>query len=76
MELPRLLQIATGALALAAIPATAHAYMDPGTGSMLVQGALGAVAAVLVFGRTTWTRIKKRFSRRLPETVERNDSRP
>ncbi len=36
------------------LPSQAHAYFDPGTGSMLVQILVGAVAAVAVF----WKRIK------------------
>ena len=63
MRCGRLLQIAILSSALAAAPATAYAYLDPGTGSMLVQSLLGALAAVLVFGRTAWARIKRIFRR-------------
>lgn len=41
---------------LAATPA--HAYLDPGTGSMLVQGLLAAVAAVSVSMGLFWRRIR------------------
>ena len=51
------------AAALAWLPAPAFAYIDPGTGSMLLQSLLAAVAAALVFGRTIWQKVKDLFSR-------------
>ena len=41
------------ALALSA-PTTAFAYLDPGTGALLIQGLIGALAIVTVF----WGRVK------------------
>ena len=35
----------------------AHAYIDPGTGSMLLQALLACLVAVIAFGRQIWTRI-------------------
>lgn len=49
------------ALLLAAAPA--FAYIDPGTGSMLVQSALAIIAIVLVAWRTAWEKVKSFFSR-------------
>ena len=43
----------------------AFAYLDPGTGSMLVQGLIGAVAAAFVVGRLYWHKIKTFFARKL-----------
>jgi hypothetical protein len=31
------------------LPLSAHAYLDPATGSILVQGLIGAIAAIGVF---------------------------
>ncbi len=45
----------------AIFPGPAHAYMDPGTGSMILQILLGGVAGVLVVGRLYWHRIKEFF---------------
>ncbi len=45
----------------------AHAYLDPGTGSMLVQLLLGGVAGALVVGKLYWTHIKAFFSRCPPK---------
>ena len=41
----------------------ANAYLDPGTGSMLVQMLLGGVAGALVVGKLYWHRIKVFFGR-------------
>ena len=38
-----------------------HAYLDPGTGSILLQGLIAAVAAVTVAGRIYWGKIKSLF---------------
>lgn len=57
------------ALLVAAAPA--WAYIDPGTGSMLVQSALAVIAAVLVGGRSAWDKIKSFFPRRRPDAVDR-----
>jgi hypothetical protein len=35
----------------------AFAYIDPGTGSMMLQGVIGAVAGALVVGRLYWSKI-------------------
>ena len=41
----------------------AHAYIDPGTGSMIIQMLIGASAAVYLFFKTSWSRIQNFFSR-------------
>ncbi len=40
-----------------------HAYLDPGTGSMLLQLLLGGVAGALVVGKLYWHRVKAFFGR-------------
>jgi hypothetical protein len=40
-----------------ALPATAFAYLDPGTGSMLLQVVLGGIAALGVALKLFWYRI-------------------
>ena len=44
----------------------AFAYLDPGTGSILIQGLLGAIAGGIVMARLYWARIKTWFS---PDTT-------
>jgi hypothetical protein len=39
-------------------PLNAYAYLDPGTGSILLQGLIAAIAGVAVTGRLYWSRIK------------------
>ena len=39
----------------------AYAYIDPGSGSMLVQLLTGGVAGVLILLRLYWRRLKDRF---------------
>lgn len=51
---------------------SAQAYLDPGTGSMILQGVLGAVAAIAVAGRIYWQRIKRLFGLRKEETASTN----
>ena len=66
----RLLPWAAGtSLLLAAAPA--WAYIDPGTGSLLVQSALAIIAMALVAGRSTWHKVKSFFSRRRGDAADR-----
>jgi len=45
-------------LALLLFVEKAYAYLDPGTGSILLQGLIAAVIGGLVSGRLYWQRIK------------------
>jgi hypothetical protein len=38
------------------------AYLDPGTGSILLQGLIAGVASALAFGGILWKRIKGFFT--------------
>lgn len=53
-----------------ALPTPAFAYLDPGTGGMLLQLLVGAIAGSIVFLRLKWTQVKGFFSRKQqsPET--------
>ena len=42
----------------------AYAYVDPGTGGMLVQLVTGGVAGLFVLARLYWTRIKDSFRKK------------
>ena len=37
---------------------SAQAYLDPGTGSMIVQAILGAIAAILSYFYFFWSKVK------------------
>jgi hypothetical protein len=47
--------------------ASAQAYVDPGSGSMLVQLLLGGFAGIAVAIRVYWRRIVSRFRSKPPE---------
>jgi len=51
------------ALALSVVPGEAAAYIDPGTGSLILQGLIAAFAAAAVVIRGYWYRIKAFFRR-------------
>jgi hypothetical protein len=55
----------------------AYAYLDPGTGSMLLQGLLAALAVASAAVAASWTRIRRLFSgRRRPADPETRDAPP
>lgn len=56
-RLDRTLIIATFALILAAISQPAHAYLDPTSGSMILQAILGGFAGAAVVLKLYWHRI-------------------
>lgn len=43
----------------------AHAYLDPGTASIILQGIIGGIAAAAAAGAIYWQRVKSFFSRTL-----------
>lgn len=53
------------AAALLVFEARAAAYLDPGTGSMLLQALLGGVAAVGVIAKLYWRRVTAAINGRL-----------
>lgn len=65
MKLPARQLSLCAALVVVSLPA--HAYLDPGTGSALIQGLIAAVAAVGVTLKLYWHRIKRFFQSRRDE---------
>jgi len=45
----------------------AHAYIDPGSGSMILQAIVASIAAGFAFFGVFWQRIKARFFSAKPE---------
>lgn len=45
-------------LAVIALMQPAYAYLDPGTGSIILQAIIGTVAAAMVFGRSYIFQVK------------------
>ena len=46
----------------------AYAYLDPGTGSMLLQGLIGGIAAAIAFLSIYWQKVKAFFSKEEADT--------
>ena len=47
-----------------AVSSSAYGYIDPGTGSLIIQSLIGAIAAIAVTLKLYWHRLKLFFSRR------------
>lgn len=52
-----------GTMAMLAVAAPAHAYLDPSTGSIILQATIGAIAGATLFMRTFLYRIKSAIFR-------------
>jgi hypothetical protein len=46
------------------VPNPAYAYLDPGTGSMILQLLLGGVAGVLIIAKLYWQLFRDLFAKR------------
>jgi hypothetical protein len=57
-------------VAIVASQSHVHGYIDPGSTSMLLQGIIGGVAAVLVITRSYWSRAVGRVQRALAGSSE------
>lgn len=63
--------MASGVLLLACMPA--YAYIDPGTGSALIQGLIAAVAAAGMTLRLYWHRVARFFGRKKKDAQSMSD---
>lgn len=57
-QIPILVTVA--AISVAA-PGQAYAYLDPATGSIILQGLIAALAGIAVAGKLYWSRLKSLF---------------
>jgi len=46
------------------ITSNVHAYLDPGTGSIIIQGIIAAVLSITIAVKTYWLKIKAFFSKK------------
>jgi hypothetical protein len=72
MTLRLALRVVVLLLAFVSIAPPAHAYLDPGTGSMLVSAIIGVAAAVGLALKMFWYRVVGLF--RGKKSVERPDA--
>ncbi len=52
---------------------SAFAYLDPGTGSMILQLLLGGVAGAVAIGKLYWGSLKDFFSRKKKAAITPSD---
>jgi len=62
------------AVALVVLSAPAYAYLDPGTGSMILQATIGGIAGGLFILRTWWSRIVAHFGGAKNQPAAETDS--
>ena len=53
---------------LIAYTSPAYAYLDPGTGSMLLTGLIAGLAAIISFLSIYWQKVKAFFVKQEPDT--------
>jgi hypothetical protein len=66
MSVSRALRIALVVAACLSIASPAHAYLDPGTGSMLISAVLGVAAALALAVKMFWYRLVGFFRGKRP----------
>ena len=54
--------------ALISYTSPAYAYLDPGTGSMLLTGLIAGLAAIISFLSIYWQKVKAFFVKQEPDT--------
>ena len=64
---PKVMKALTIFLFTVFVAGPAHAYLDPGTGSIILQAIVGTIAGGLVVIKLYWYRIKNFFKNRTPE---------
>jgi hypothetical protein len=56
------------------VPSSAHAYLDPATGSIIIQAAIAAAAGTAYFIRRYWYQLKSLVGIKSTETTEYDES--
>jgi hypothetical protein len=67
MAKTHLFGMAIAAMLVGTLTSTSHAYLDPGTGSLILQVLLGGVAGVALAGKLYWQKLMSLFGRQDPE---------
>ncbi|WP_168232813.1 hypothetical protein [Pseudomonas veronii] len=62
-------------LCLAILPINAFAYLDPGTGSAMLQGILGALAAIAMVMKLYWHRLLRMLGLRKDVMKKETDTK-
>ena len=61
-------------VALISYTSPAYAYLDPGTGSMLLQGLIAGLAAIISFLSIYWQKVKAFFGKEEADTDTDKDT--
>lgn len=59
----------TAVLWISSLAGPVHAYLDPGTGSMVIQVILGGIVGALTLAKVYWRRISVRLGRRAQDPL-------
>ena len=51
----------------------AHAYIDPGSGSIIIQAIIGAIATVVTTASIYWNKLKNFFNKNKKKDDEENE---
>ena len=54
---------------------SAHAYLDPGTGSIILQAIIGAIAAAATFLKFYWHRVLKFLGIKDKTTIDQKNNK-
>ena len=71
--MPRLLAIVIAFFCATLMSGKAFAYLDPGTGSMILQGVIAGVALAWFTIKMYWYKITSLFGRKPPENLLDDD---
>ena len=71
--MPRLLAIVIAVFCATLVSGKAFAYLDPGTGSMILQGVIAGVALAWFTIKVYWYKITSLFGRKPPENLLDDD---
>ena len=61
-------------LLLSLFPAQAQAYLDPGTGSMILQGIIAGIAVAWFTIKVYWHKLAALFGKKAPESLLEDDA--
>ena len=56
------------------LPVPSFAYLDPATGSMIIQGIIGAIAGLFVAVKLYWGKLTSLFSRQEKSEADNDNS--
>jgi len=61
-------------LLVSLFPAQAQAYLDPGTGSIILQGLIAGIAVAWFTIKTYWYKLASLFGKKAPESLLEDDT--